>query len=112
MINILVDEAYAFDYISILAIKNDRFKNQSLNLMNVCEAVKGQIGDKLFKDILESDEYKILKKANIETFEAVDKAKTNQVTAKYVDECNLGRYNAKVELQKKFFNNAVEEFKT
>jgi hypothetical protein len=111
MINLLLDEGYAFDYISILAIKNEKFKNQALYLMQCCEQIKQQIGENLFLSILDSDEYKNLKEANKKTFDAVDKARYGKITAKKVDACNMERYNAKVALQKKFFNSTSTEYK-
>jgi ribosomal protein L21 len=111
MINLPVDEAYVFDYYAILQIKGERFKNQADNLLIVEKSIIKQIGKKLFYDILISDEYHDLKNANIITFDAVDKAKYNLVTAKVVDDCNNLRYKAKQKLQKKFFNNNIKEYK-
>jgi hypothetical protein len=45
------------------------------------------------------------------TFEAVDKAKKNQVTARDVDFCNYKRYVAKQKFQIKFFKIDVSEIK-
>ena len=45
------------------------------------------------------------------TFEAVNKAKNNEVTAKEVDYCNYQRHIAKINFQKKFFSCDVNEVK-
>ena len=45
------------------------------------------------------------------TFNAVDKAKNNEVTAQHVDYCNFQRHTAKQNFQKKFFNNDLSELK-
>jgi hypothetical protein len=45
------------------------------------------------------------------TFDAVDKAKTNEVTAQHVDYCNYQRHTAKQNFQNKFFNSDLSEVK-
>ena len=50
--------------------------------------------------------------ANQITFNAVEKARYESITAKEVDEANMLRYKRKLELQKKFFDNIVTETKT
>lgn len=111
MINLNVDEAYAFDYLSILDIKkqkdskNYKFWNHSyVFLQNQFESEK-------WNQMINSEEYKNMLKANQLTFDAVDKAKTNQVTAQYVDFCNYQRHIAKENFQKKFFTCALNETK-
>ena len=58
-----------------------------------------------------SDEYKNILNANNLTFDAVDKAKTNEVSAQYVDYCNYQRHTAKYKFQNKFFNSDLNEIK-
>jgi hypothetical protein len=115
MIQLLVDESYAFDYLSILNIKYDMdVKNiqKKENFLKCLEFIKNQFSDKaLFDLIFSSDEYKECYQANVLTFEAVDKAKTDKVPASHVDSCNYKRCIAKQELQKKFFNNDTTEIK-
>lgn len=111
MIFLQVDEAYAFDYLSILEVKK---KKNSLitNAWSKCY-VNLQIqfdSDKWFL-IINSKEYADMVAANELTFNAVDKAKNNEVTAQYVDYCNYQRHIAKESFQKKFFNTNLSELK-
>ena len=104
MISLLVDECYAFDYLSILEVKKNANQDDNNDNWTKCmNNLKSQLGDK-FMEILMSKEYDILYKANLSTFDAVAKARSGgNVTAKEVDDCNMERYRAKVSLQKKFF---------
>jgi hypothetical protein len=61
--------------------------------------------------MINSDEYKNIIKANELTFDAVDKAKNNEVTAQHVDYCNYQRHSAKQNFQKKFFTSDLSELK-
>lgn len=111
MINLLVDEAYAFDYLSILEIK----KNISLandRSWSICYSyLQSQFDTEKWQSMINSDEYKKMIEANTLTFEAVDKAKKNQVAARDVDFCNYKRYVAKQKFQIKFFKIDVSEIK-
>jgi hypothetical protein len=49
---------------------------------------------------------------NQKTFDAVEKARYGEITAKEVDSVNMERYYAKVDLQNKYFLNKVTEQKT
>ena len=49
---------------------------------------------------------------NQKTFDAVEKARYGEISAKEVDSANMERYYAKVNLQNKFFSNKVTEQKT
>jgi hypothetical protein len=111
MIKINVDEAYAFDYYSILELK---FKNGYIS-KDVVQCTKDDlcsaIGLELVNTILLSEEYRNLMNANQITFDAVDKAKTDEVTASYVDKCNYQRMLAKKSLQNAFFSTPLSETK-
>jgi hypothetical protein len=111
MIDICVDEAYAFDYYSIFHLKYDENHIPKSSIEIISKKITEQIGSTLFTEIINSQEYKNLYEANKKTFDAVDKAKTNQVTAQYVDQCNYGRMIAKKDLQKRFFNTELIEKK-
>jgi len=111
MIRISVDEAYAFDYMSILEIKlvgND-------NIINVINIIKddliNQIGLDKFNEVINSVEYDRLRRANKLTFDAVDKAKTDDVLASFVDRCNYERMICKKDLQDRFFDTKLSEMK-
>jgi hypothetical protein len=111
MIKLTVDEAYAFDYYSVLFLKY----NNGFIPISVLEIAKKDLeenlGDILVNKILDSQEYKNLLDANILTFNAVDKAKDDSVKASYVDKCNYERMLAKKSLQIKFFNTELSEVK-
>lgn len=111
MINLQVDEGYAFDYLSILEIKKDKFPKHAITFAKCFEQVRQELGTKQFFAILDSAEYNNLRLANLKTFDAVDKAKYNLITAKEVDACNQERYKAKIALQNKFFKTPITEFK-
>lgn len=111
MISILVDEGYAFDYLSILFVKSTSLNSsKSAKAFEECKShIKSQIADDKFLDIIRSIEYQNLITANIETFNAVERARKGfSITAKEVDDCNMKRFQAKVDLQKKFFNESCQ----
>lgn len=114
MINLNVDEGYAFDYLSILEVKFENINNpQTSKSFKYCKSfLKSQIDSNLFDLIYNSKEYLECKKANQLTFYAVEKARYGKISAKEVDDSNMRRYNAKINLQKKFFKNEVSEHKT
>lgn len=111
MIKITVDEAYAFDYYTILELK----KENGSQIDHIIDTIKSDliehIGLEKFNLIIESEEYLKLYSSNKTTFEAVDKAKTDEVLASYVDKCNYLRMIHKRELQNKFFSNNLSEIK-
>lgn len=111
MINLLVDEAYAFDYLSILEIKKEKNPENVGDWLRCYSHLMSQFDNDDWINIIYSKEYKNLLNANALTFDAVDKAKTNQVSAKYVDDCNYQRYLAKQNFQNKFFKSNLSEKK-
>ena len=111
MINLLVDEAYAFDYLSILDIKRKKKSDYYDAWINCFKYLKEQFDEEKWLSLINSEEYIDIIKANELTFNAVDKAKNNEVTAKYVDYCNYQRYLAKRNFQKKFFISNLSEQK-
>jgi len=103
-ITIEVDFGYAFDFLSIYAVKMEKHYN-NVNVKNYTEAwhhIKSQIGDKIH-EVMESEEYDNLILANTELFELVDLAKTDAVKASVVDAGVYKRFLAKRALQEKFF---------
>lgn len=111
MINLLVDEAYAFDYLSILDIKRKKKSDHYDSWINCFKYLKEQFDEEKWLSMIYSEEYKNMIKANELTFAAVDKAKNNEVTAQYVDHCNYQRHTAKQNFQKRFFNSNLSELK-
>jgi hypothetical protein len=116
MINLPVDEAYAFDYLSILYVKNKQNKNNKTiqSIINFCEnEIKKQIGQFLWDKIILSKEFNNMVLVNTEVFFAVEKARYETISAKEVDEYNMKRFLAKNELQKMFFpNKDITEWKS
>jgi hypothetical protein len=110
MVNLKVDEAYAFDYLSILYIKRTRSQECHQIWQDCYNYLSAQLTN--FLEIINSQEYLNLLDANKITFEAVEKARYDNISAKTVDEANMLRHKTKIELQKKFFNNNLKEFKT
>lgn len=114
MLNILVDESYAFDFLSILDVKlakhNDektqKYKDEVIKFLTM------QLSNDLVKQILNSNEYQECIAANEKMFDLVDDAKTDKVTAQEVDKGNYVRCLAKNALQLKFFNTSSTEIKT
>jgi hypothetical protein len=112
MINLLVDEAYAFDYLSILEVKKDLIVDtQKQEAFETCKNfLKNQLNN--FNNIYVSKEYKDLYDINKKTFDLVDLARNNgNVTAKQVDDANMERFYRKRDLQFKFFSNPLVESK-
>ena len=111
MLNLKVDEAYAFDYLSILEVKKQK-SSISNDAWAKCYAyLQNQFDNEKWLHMMHSKEYEKMIKANELTFDAVDKAKNNEVTAQHVDSCNYQRHIAKQNFQKKFFTSDLSELK-
>jgi|688.fasta_scaffold00448_18 hypothetical protein len=111
MVTLLVDEGYAFDYLSILDVKKSIRPEIENNWYLCFSFLERQIGKSKMQEIINSLEYTDMIKANKMTFEAVNKAKENLISAKEVDDFNLLRYRKKIALQEKFFINKISEIK-
>lgn len=111
MIKLTVDEAYAFDYYSILHLKYNNGYLPIDTLQTAKNDLIESLGLELVEIILASYEYENVYAANKLTFDAVDKAKDDSIPASYVDKCNYKRMLAKKELQLKFFNTNLSEIK-
>ena len=114
MIDLLVDEAYAFDYLSILERKIDNSEQDWINFEKIYLDIESQIGSKLFREIINSIHYKKLVDINSHIYSMVDKIRAGDtsITAKDVDDANISRYRSKVNLQKQFFSADLFEKKT
>jgi len=111
MISLKVDEAYAFDYLSILEVKKQK-SSLAIEAWSKCYVyLQTQFDSERWFLMINSEEYKNMIKANQLTFDAVDKAKNNEVTAQHVDYCNYQRHTAKQNFQKKFFTSDLSELK-
>ena len=111
MITLIVDEAYAFDYLSILDVKKQKSSSGTDAWLKCYIHLQKQFDIVTWSSMINSEEYKNMIKANELTFDAVDKAKTNEVTAQHVDYCNYQRHTAKQNFQNKFFNSDLSEVK-
>jgi hypothetical protein len=103
MMHITTDEGFAFDYLAILEVKMFKMGGTDVYIERCKNSFQSQIGLIKFREVYHSPEYKELYDANIETFDAVEKARYGEISAKEVDNCNMRRYNAKVALREKFF---------
>jgi hypothetical protein len=112
MISISVDEAYAFDYLSILSIKRNINSDCYDHWFDCYSYIENQLGKNKMIEIVNSIEYIDLIKANQLTFDAVEKARYGSITAKEVDQANMLRYDKKNQLQQKFFSKDIKEIKT
>lgn len=112
MINICTDEAYAFDFLSILQIKSDRSDQAKETWQNCYNYIKAQLPKDLFIQIINSQEYENMVSVNKKTFDAVELARYGNISAKEVDNANMERHYAKIALQKRFFLTNLTEQKT
>jgi hypothetical protein len=110
MIKIEVDEAYAFDYLSILFLKRNFSDENFENWSNCYDYLAGQLSN--FDEIIKSQEYINLIESNQITFAAVELARYGNISAKEVDDANMLRHKRKKELQNKFFQTKLKEHKT
>lgn len=105
MINLPVDEGYAYDVLAICKVKLiNNLKNSKINFDIINESLKKQLGE-IHEVILNSQEYLDLISANAETFKAVELARYGTISAKEVDDLNMKRFHYKEKLQNKFFPN-------
>jgi hypothetical protein len=112
MINLQVDEAYAFDYLSIMEVKKSLVPSplRVEGYEKCLNFLRSQVSD--IDAILSSQEYKKLYESNVHTFNLVDKARNSgDVTAKEVDDANMERFHCKQALQKSFFSTDLIETK-
>jgi len=111
MMYLIVDEAYAFDYLSILDVKVDEIRTSecSESFLRCYRAMKDQMSD--IESIMQSKEYLDLKEANRRVFKLVDKAKRDEVKASEVDCGNYERCKKRKALQDKFFGGGTTEVK-
>lgn len=100
-----VDEAYAFDYLSILMTKNKKRGLDPLEKPAAAYISSFKSQKENTQEVLDSEEFDNLLKANEEVFELVDLAKEDRVSAKKVERGNMKRYLAKKALQERFYPN-------
>lgn len=112
-----LDAASWFDIFSILEIKVyslETGEKRDIVLKNVEElwnCLEKQLGPKRLKEIYQSDEYNNLFKVNQDTFNAVELAEMDKISAKKVANLNNLRYFYKKAIQTKFFDGELSEVK-
>lgn len=111
MILLPVDEAYAFDYLAILQIKNNDNLLDDKIYYYIIKKIKKQIGIVKYEAIIKSKEYKELLASNKVVFKNVDLARQNKISAFKLDKSNFKRYLAKKKIQQKFFKSNLFEVK-
>lgn len=112
MINLLVDEAYAFDYLAILMIKSELYssKEKYETYIECYNNLKLQI--EYFDNIIKSLEFIELYEINKKVFILIDNLRNGEnISAKEIDDANIDRFYKKQALQKRYFNNELSEEK-
>jgi hypothetical protein len=115
MLKISLDEAYVFDLLSIYSVKiENSFDHKKIKLLEsyklLSSEIINQIGQKLYDEILNSDEYKDLISSNKNVFNLVDKSGESELS-KITSDANYDRYVKKHILQNKFFKTNLTEVK-
>ena len=102
-VKLIVDEAYAFDYLSILEVKYKKTKKrEQADAFVLCAAnLANQLSN--YYEIIDSPEYEKLVSVNELIFETIDILKKGDNLGLTVDNLNYRRYVLKRELQEKFF---------
>jgi len=116
MLKISLDESYVFDLLSIFEVKLSAAESltkqeqlqRSYNTLR--EEIVDQVGIDLFNQIISSDQYNMLRKANQLVFDLVDRAHESALSKETAD-ANYERYLRKVEIQTKFFTTQITEVK-
>ena len=115
MIKISLDEAYVFDYLSILEVKISQatdIKKSELSraFAETKHEVIKSIGSNLYDTIVNSYEYNQLIDCNKKIFLLVDRANECELS-KLTADSNYERYLLKTKLQEKFFQKKLLETK-
>ena len=117
MVTVTIDEAYAFDMLSILQVKLnesiDETKRISIeqNYRILSNDLQKQIGADKFQSVIKSHLYNELIIKNKEIFDLVDITKLMVGPPQDLWKENYNRYLAKQALQKEFFENEILETK-
>jgi len=112
MLRIYVDEAAAFDMLSILQLKAVRIPKELSKYSAFMENMREQLGP-IIVSIMVSDEYAALLEANAKVFNYITEIDQGEsLEARIVHEANMERFYAKRSLQNKFFGSELDEEKT
>jgi hypothetical protein len=120
MVTISVDEAYALDILSIYEVKirnctdQKKIENSKSAYTILYKELSNRFGFEKMQQIIQSNEYKDLYKANEDTFYLVDKIRSsNEISVgKDIDNANMERFFCKQRIQSKFFDGQLLEVKT
>jgi hypothetical protein len=120
MIMIEVDEACAFDMLSILQIKSSKSDADLNNYTIFLTGIYDELPSNVVNAVLKSKEYTVMVDANQKVFNLIEQVVKEQefaipddwVTAITVHNANMKRYYAKKALQEKFFEENLTELKT
>lgn len=115
MITLKVDEAYAFDYLSILEVKKENLSKQKeadQSYLDCLGHLESQVGQSKLSLILSSPEYQSLKFSNGRVFDGVEKARYGNISARDLDILNMDRFLKKKDIQQKFFKEELTELKS
>jgi hypothetical protein len=120
MVEIHVDEAYAFDILSIYDVKirnctdPNKVDTSKDAYIKLYLDMSKSIGINRMIDIIRSDEYTHLRDANEKTYYLVDKIRASDEVSigKDIDKTNMERFFCKKKLQEKFFDGKLTEVKT
>lgn len=106
-----VDPAYALDYLAILKVKSDYSLPVNDELQHLTSFLSIQMEN--FKSVIGSPEFHELVYRNRKTFDAIELAHKNKISARRVQKINYDRYRAKKALQERFWpKQALAEQKT
>lgn len=117
MITIQIQEAEAFDRLSILEIKKNNAPNAEIKIklqnqiLELEAQINNEIGYNKAREVYESLFYNNLFNVNATLFDLFDKCKAGGMDALEPDKWNISRHRAKNDLQEKFFGSKTEEVK-
>lgn len=114
MIKITVDEAFAYDLLSITAIKAGVDRTTMSRVLVLADQIVEQVTFEVHETVIASPEYRDLRAANQRVFDLINLYKTRGELvgdAKAIDMANLDRYRAKQALQTRFFGTELTERK-
>lgn len=102
MILLPVSEAYAFDHLAILFVKQQHGIVDHEYREAVISSLESSLGE-AYQRALNSELFHLLYEANLLVWDMVDKATRDECRASEVDAANHKRYLAKLALQQRFW---------
>lgn len=112
MVFLTVDEAAAFDALSIIFVKQQKLQRPLYaERERLMKELVDQIGDEKYSEVISSPEFTELSTANEVIWDLVAKAANDEVAASTVVKANNERYRLKRKLQGKWFRSELEEVK-